>query len=176
MTPSPSTLPDISICGVADFKEIDRDSFTHIISIWHPTPSLEKFQQQMRAGFPNADIHFATFDDTELAGATRPPGHADVLGCIEYAHSIPEGSHLLIHCMAGISRSTAIALTIITEFYGPGSERDAALNVQAIRSIANPNRLILQIADDILRRRGAITAAANSVFGRSIGESNKGWW
>ena len=175
MTPSPSTLPSISICGVVDFKNINRDPFTHIISIWHPNPMLETFQKQMRVGFPNADIHFATFDDTELSGAIHPPGHTDVLSCIEYAHSIPEGSHLLIHCMAGISRSTATALTIITEFYGPGSERDAALNVQQIRSIANPNRLILKIADDILRRKGAIMNAANSVFGRSIGESNKGW-
>lgn len=136
---------------------------------------LEKFQKQMQVGFPNAEIHFATFDDTELSGATHPPGHADVLSCLEFAHSIPEDSHLLIHCMAGISRSTATALTIITEFYGPGSERDAALNVQAIRPIANPNRLILKIADEILRRNGAISTAADSVFGKSIGESNKGW-
>lgn len=175
MTPSPNNLPSISICGVVDFKKIDRAPFTHIISIWHPNALLEKFHKQMRDGFPNADIHFTTFDDTELSGANRPPSHADVLGMIEYAHSIPEDAHLLIHCMAGISRSTATALTLITEFYGPGSERDAALSVQRIRSIANPNRLILQIADEILRRRGAIVSAADSVFGKSIGQINKGW-
>ncbi|MFC4991657.1 hypothetical protein [Rubritalea tangerina] len=168
-------LPSISICGVVDFPKIARSPFTHIISIWHPNPSLASFQKQMHVGFPKANIHFATFDDTEVTNNGVPPVHEDVLGCLEYVRSIPEDSQLLIHCMAGISRSTATAMTIISDFYGPGSERDAALSVREIRPIANPNRLILSIADEILDRKGALSHAADSVFGKSLGERNKGW-
>jgi predicted protein tyrosine phosphatase len=168
-------LPSISICGVVDFQKIDRSPYTHIISIWHPNPSLEKFQQQMHVGFPNAEIHFATFDDTEVHNTGQAPVHDDVLHCIEFVRNIPEGSNLLIHCMAGISRSTATAMAVISDFYGPGSELEAATNVREIREIANPNRLILQIADDILERHGALVSAADEVFGQSLGEMNKGW-
>lgn len=126
-------------------------------------------------GFPQADIHFATFDDTEVTDTGRPPESRDVVRCLEYARSIPEDSQLLIHCMAGISRSTATAIAIITDFYGPGSEKDAALNVLGIRPIANPNRLILELADKELGRNGAITKAADDVFGQSLGQMNKGW-
>jgi predicted protein tyrosine phosphatase len=168
-------LPSISICGVVDFQKIERTPFTHIISIWHPNPSLVSFQKQMHIGFPNADIHFATFDDTEITQTGQPPAQADVISCLEYARDIPENAHLLIHCMAGISRSTATAMAVISDFYGPGSERDAALSVQELRPIANPNRLILQLADEILKRGGALTKAADHVFGQSLGQMNKGW-
>lgn len=168
-------LPNISICGVVDFQKIARSPFTHIISIWHPNPSLEKFQQQMHVGFPDADIHFATFDDTEVTNTGQAPARGDVVSCLEYARAIPEDSQLLIHCMAGISRSTATAIAIITDFYGPGSEKDASLNVLGIRPIANPNRLILELADEELGRNGAISKAAAEVFGQSLGQMNKGW-
>ncbi|MGJ8673991.1 hypothetical protein [Rubritalea sp.] len=168
-------LPSISICGVVDFKKIDRSPFTHIISIWHPNPSLTAFQKQMHVGFPDADIHFATFDDTEVQENGKAPVHDDVLSCLEFARNIPKDSQLLIHCMAGISRSTATAMSIISDFYGAGSELEAAMNVQRIRPIANPNRLILGISDDILERDGALSSAADKIFGKSLGEINKGW-
>ena len=129
----------------------------------------------MYVGFPNADIHFATFDDTEITQNGQAPGQSDVVSCLEYARSIPEDAHLLIHCMAGISRSTATAMAVISDFHGTGSERDAALSVQRMRPIANPNRLILQLADEILNRDGALSKAADEVFGASLGQMNKGW-
>ena len=69
-------LPSISICGVVDFQKIERSYFTHIISIWHPNPSLTSFQKQMHVGFPKADIHFATFDDTEVTESGQAPAKA----------------------------------------------------------------------------------------------------
>ena len=174
LTPS-MHLPSISICGVVDFEKIDRSPFTHIISIWHPNPSLSTFQKQMQHGFPNAQIHFATFDDTESTKHGQAPAHDDVLSCLEFVRTIPQQSQLLIHCMAGISRSTATAMAALTDFYGPGSEREAAISVREIRPVANPNRLIVEIADDILERNGALSSAADEVFGPSLGEINKGW-
>lgn len=129
----------------------------------------------MHVGFPNADIHFATFDDTEVLHTGQAPVHEDVIQCIQFVRQLPEHAHLLIHCMAGISRSTATAMTVISDFYGPGSELEAAITIREIRPIANPNRLILEIADEILERDGALTTAADEVFGNSLGEINKGW-
>lgn len=168
-------LPNISICGVVDFQKIARAPFTHVISIWHANPSLESFHKQMHVGFPNADIHFSTFDDTEGSEMAHAPATSDILACLKYVRTVPENSHLLIHCMAGVSRSSAIAMTIISDFYGSGSERDAALSVKQIRPTANPNRLILQLTDEVLERGGALTKAADEVFGPSLGLMNKGW-
>ncbi|GAA5496732.1 Predicted protein tyrosine phosphatase [Rubritalea squalenifaciens DSM 18772] len=169
-------LPQISICGVVDFNKIDPKSYTHVISIWHPNPNLERFQKQVRLGFEQANILFCTYNDVEtLEHSIQAPTSNDVGAALDYALELPEDAHLLVHCMAGISRSTATAMAIIAQALGEGSEREAAVTVREIRPIANPNRLILQYADDLLERNGALLEAAEEVFGPSLGEINKGW-
>lgn len=169
-------VPHISICGVVDFNNIDPTRFSHIISIWHPNPNLKLFQNRMRKGFRNANILFCTFNDVENADKDAlAPNSDDVAATLEYASNLPDDAELLIHCMAGISRSTATAMAIISQALGEGSEREAAITVRELRPIANPNRLILQHADDLLERNGALLDAAEEVFGPSLGEINKGW-
>lgn len=170
------SLPTISICGVVDFQKIDRSQYSHIISIWHPSAQLNEFQQQMYVGFPQAELHFATYDDIEIChGEAKAPSRSDVQDALKFASTLTTNDHLLIHCMAGISRSTATAMSIISHHYGPGSEREAAITVREIRPIANPNRLILSQADELLERHGALVNAADEVFGHSLGQMNKGW-
>lgn len=169
-------VPHISICGVVDFNKINPKRYSHVISIWHPNPHLERFQRQMREGFNKADILFCTFNDVETSEEDNSaPESDDVATALEYARNLPDDADLLIHCMAGISRSTATAMAIISQALGEGSEREAAITVRELRSIANPNRLILQHADELLERNGALLDAAEEVFGPSLGEINKGW-
>src|SRR6266571_8045315 len=67
---------------------------------------------------------------------------------------------LLVHCRAGVSRSTAAAALILMQA-NPEWPASAALDaVAAIRPRAWPNLLILEFGDALLGRNGEIVAAA----------------
>jgi len=91
---------------------------------------------------------------TEL-GATE----ADVQEIINLAQELrSERGRVLIHCEAGVSRSTAAALIMYACWLGPGREQEAMLRVLEQRPIAIPNRRIVELADKLLDRKGRLIA------------------
>lgn len=60
------------------------------------------------------------------------------------------------HCVAGISRSTAAAYILRTFWSGPGSEADALTAVYADQPRAWPNERMIEFADALLERDGAL--------------------
>jgi predicted protein tyrosine phosphatase len=62
--------------------------------------------------------------------------------------------NLLVHCAAGISRSTATAYVIVNIIMGAGHERECMQMVYDSRPIAMPNSFIVKIADNLLDRKG----------------------
>lgn len=73
----------------------------------------------------------------------------------------PEGS-LLVHCYAGISRSTAVAL-IARTMKSEGSELEAAQALRAAAPHASPNQLIISLADRLLGLYGRRIAAREAM-------------
>lgn len=65
---------------------------------------------------------------------------------------------ILIHCEAGISRSTAAAFIMYACWLGPGQEHEAMTRVLAQRPIAIPNPRMVAIADRLLGREGRLVA------------------
>ena len=66
---------------------------------------------------------------------------------------------ILIHCEAGISRSTATALIMYACWLGPGREREAMERVRKQRPTAVPNRRMVRLADALLGREGRLIDA-----------------
>ena len=60
---------------------------------------------------------------------------------------------MLIHCKAGISRSSAIALAIISKNFGKGKEIDSIKTLEKINPHARPNKLLVWLTDEILGRK-----------------------
>jgi predicted protein tyrosine phosphatase len=69
---------------------------------------------------------------------------------------------LLIHCWAGISRSSAAAFAIACD-RNPGFERDIAVELRRRSPSATPNRLMVRLADDLLERDGRMIAAIEGI-------------
>jgi predicted protein tyrosine phosphatase len=70
---------------------------------------------------------------------------------------------MVIHCWAGVSRSTASAFVAACAL---APERDEAAIAQALRAaspMATPNRRIVALADDLLGRRGRMIAAIEAI-------------
>ena len=70
---------------------------------------------------------------------------------------------LLVHCFAGISRSTASALTIACALRPNVPERTFADCLRAASASAQPNTLMIDHADGLLRRQGRLSAAVGAI-------------
>jgi predicted protein tyrosine phosphatase len=85
------------------------------------------------------------------------PQKGDVQTLIELAQNLRSSrGKVLIHCEAGISRSTAAALILYASWLGPGREREAMRRVLMQRPIAMPNRRMVELADHLLKRGGQL--------------------
>lgn len=69
---------------------------------------------------------------------------------------------MLIHCWAGISRSSAAAYAITCD-RNPGFERDIAEELRRRAPSVTPNRLMVSLADDLLGRGGRMAEAINRI-------------
>ena len=109
-------------------------------------------------GYDNAErkVRLRIADVVTEEGATEE----DVRGIIQLAEQLrSESGTLLIHCEAGISRSTATALIIYACWLGPGREDEAMRRVGTQRRYAIPNRRMVAIADNLLALDGRLLQA-----------------
>lgn len=73
------------------------------------------------------------------------------------------GRTILIHCYAGISRSTAAAYALACQHIGLGGEVALAKALRAASPTATPNRLMIALADHYLGREGRMISAIEAI-------------
>lgn len=73
-----------------------------------------------------------------------------------------EDAPILVHCVAGISRSTAAALIALV-VKAEGREAEAARHLRRIAPHALPNRRMIEIADELLGSEGRLVAAREAM-------------
>jgi predicted protein tyrosine phosphatase len=124
---------------------------THLISIGDDTDPLP-------AGFRNVErrVRWLIADVVTEDGASEE----DVQRIIDLAERLrSETGTLLIHCEAGISRSTATALIMYACWLGQGREEEAMERVIAQRPYSSPNRRMVALADELLGLDGRLLQA-----------------
>lgn len=127
----------------------------HMIDV-HPSFGTER---HLRLGVQ--DIVDASAGDT-------PPAAKHVLQLLEFGRDWNANeAPMLIHCWAGISRSTAAAFILACDRSAPGSEAALAKMLRERAAHAAPNRLMVQIGDDLLGRRGKMVDAVDAI-GRGL--------
>jgi predicted protein tyrosine phosphatase len=70
---------------------------------------------------------------------------------------------LVIHCHAGVSRSTAAAFIIACALAPSRRESEIADAIRQASHTATPNRRMVAIADAILKRNGRMSAAIERI-------------
>lgn len=121
---------------------------TFLVSIGDPYDELP-------AGYDNISrkLRLLIADVMTDLGATEE----DVWQIIRLAESLRSAKgRVLIHCEAGVSRSTAAALIMYTCWLGPGREQEALERVLEQRPIAIPNPRMVGLADRLLNRGGRL--------------------
>ena len=112
-------------------------------------------------GYDNAErkVRLLIADVVTEEGATEE----DVRGIIKLAEQLQsESGTLLIHCEAGISRSTATALIMYACWLGQGREDEAMRLVGDQRPYAFPNRRMVALADNLLALDGRLLQARDN--------------
>ena len=162
-------VPDfrLTICGIPELDEHCAAGITHVLSILGPEapdpPAFAAFAPHRRL-----TLHF--HDIIEPTPGLLPPSRSDVERLLEFGRELggPAQSHLLVHCQAGVSRSTAAAALILAQAHPDRPAREALDAVATLRPRAWPNLRILEFGDDLLCRNGEIVAAAATIYRRVL--------
>ena len=96
-----------------------------------------------------------------------PPGREHVEEIIDFVESWDHSGYFIIHCWAGISRSTAAAFLTMCLLNPQEEEIDLAWELRNIAPSATPNRLIIEHADALMKRDGRMMSAIKAI-GRGV--------
>lgn len=138
---------DVAICARKDVT--NHTDATHILSLLDPGVEIDDvsfFEGKERLRIDMEDID--SFDDHPTA-----PTIDQVRQIIDWSRTIPDDASLLVHCEAGISRSTAAMMVILTDQYNGDFEK-ANRKVRSIRYGACPNLRICFFGDVLLKANG----------------------
>lgn len=116
---------------------------------------------------PEAHLRVACDDLVAPDPLEIAPDHRHVKQLIGFAREWTPTRPILIHCQAGISRSTAAALVTYAVHF-PDSVHRAAVHLRRSASYARPNPLIIALGDELLALEGRLIAAVEFMGPPSI--------
>jgi len=112
---------------------------------------------------PVCCLRLSMHDITEETPGLLAPSHALVETLLEFAQAWDRAAPLVVHCFAGISRSTAAAYVIAAALQPKRCEADLAWELRRLSPCATPNIRIVTLADDILERGGRMVEAVRAI-------------
>jgi predicted protein tyrosine phosphatase len=150
----------IHICNLQEFEEHARvlgpSHLASLVSAQEQPPTPRGMPIERHLKLVVHDIS-APLPGYILAGEE----HIDRLSAFLTAWQ-PDAGALLIHCMAGISRSTAAALIALV-IKAQGREMEAARHLRQAAPHAHPNRRLIALADQRLGCQGRLIAAREAM-------------
>jgi predicted protein tyrosine phosphatase len=165
-----ATVPEFfqfTICGIPELGSHCEAGVTHVLSIldpeWPEPPEFEDYAPHRRLALRFHDI-------IEPMPGRCAPNRDDVARLLAFGREVgdPNACHLLVHCHAGVSRSTAATALILAQAHPGRPAREVFDAVSHIRPRAWPNLRILEFGDELLGRGGEIVEAAGAVYRRVL--------
>jgi predicted protein tyrosine phosphatase len=137
---------------------------SHLISLLSPTTPAETWPV---AEPRDACLRLAFHDIAEPRPDLIAPNAAQVAELLAFASGWDGSRPLLVHCWAGVSRSTAAAFIIACQHAPERSEQVIAEALRATAPYATPNPLLVSLADAALGRDGRMSKAVADI-GRGV--------
>jgi len=157
----------VTICGIDELECHCAGGITHVLSILDPCwPEPEAL-----SGFSiNRRLRLRFHDVIESQPGWIAPERWDVELLLAFSRdlAVSEEAHLLVHCHAGVSRSTAAATLVMAQARPDRPADEVLREVVRLRPRAWPNLRILEFGDEILGRRGEIIEAARAHYRRAL--------
>jgi predicted protein tyrosine phosphatase len=112
---------------------------------------------------PERHLRLAMNDICEPQEGLVLPSESHVADLVNFALAWDRKAPLLIHCWAGISRSTAAAFIALCALNPDVDELRVARALRGASPTAYPNRRLVALGDDALAREGRMVAAVEGI-------------
>jgi predicted protein tyrosine phosphatase len=150
---------DLTICGMHELCEHEGRRVSHVLSIldpgWPDPPDFGHYD-------PHHRLTLRFHDIIEEVPGMEAPQRAHIQALLDYGAELAAGGrplrHLLIHCHAGVSRSSTAMATLLLQ-KSPGEEAAVFERLRSIRPQAWPNSRMIRFADELLGCGGRFEAA-----------------
>jgi predicted protein tyrosine phosphatase len=107
-------------------------------------------------------VRLAFHDIVEPLPGLVAPDRSTMQAILDFGREGTRQHAMLIHCWAGISRSSAAAFAIACD-HNPGYERAVADELRRRAAFVTPNRLMVELADNVLGRDGRMVDAIDRI-------------
>ncbi|MEI8154771.1 MAG: protein tyrosine phosphatase [Hyphomicrobiales bacterium] len=158
------------VCPLAEVETLAAERGpSHVLSLLGPAlnpPACPDIAPERR-------LHLLFNDIIEPAEGLILPNAEHIDELISFGRTWDRAAPMLVHCWAGISRSTAAAYILACDRAGPGREGLIAKRLREASAIATPNPLMIALADAALKRDGAMRAAIARIGRGDIAEIGK---
>jgi predicted protein tyrosine phosphatase len=150
----------IHVCSLAALPETVRlTGASHVLTVM---ANVDQVQRPVSV-LPANHLKISFDDITEPMDGFVAPTAEHVEQVLTFVRGWDRGAPLVIHCYAGVSRSTASAFAAACALNPHRDEVAIARQIRTASPIANPNRLIVGLADKALGREGRMLRALDEI-------------
>ena len=154
----------IHVCSLARLHEVVLTTGArHIVTMLRDP---NRMQRPMHIE-PRNHLVLSMDDITEPLDGYTPPSEDHVARLVAFLNAWDRGAPLVMHCYAGISRSTASAFASVCALSPHREETRIAQALRLASPTATPNIRIVSLADRLLGRGGRMVAAIETI-GRGL--------
>jgi predicted protein tyrosine phosphatase len=150
----------IHVCSLARMQStVDTTGARHVVTLLGVEDFLDR-----PTGIPAGNHLFLRMHDiSEPRDGHVAPDAEHVETLVEFVRGWDRAAPLVVHCWAGISRSTAAAFVSVCALKPERDEREVAWAIRRASPTATPNIRIVTFADAMLERKGRMVAAVEAI-------------
>ena len=132
---------------------------SHLVSLLSPAEMIE--EHQLMSG--GRHLRVRVNDIVEPAEGLTAPDEQMVQDILEFGRSWSGEQPIVIHCWAGISRSSATAFILACQRNPDTPELEIARHIRAVSPVAHPNARLVALADAAMGRQGRMVEALQAI-------------
>jgi predicted protein tyrosine phosphatase len=150
----------IHVCSLAALPDtVKATGASHILTIMAKVDQVQRPESVLEANHLKVSVD----DITEAAEGFVVPSDVHVERVLNFVRGWNRNAPMVVHCYAGISRSTASAFAAVCALNPHRDETEIAQKIRAASPVASPNRLIVSLADRALGREGRMLRALDAM-------------
>lgn len=150
----------IHVCSLSRLHAtVDETGARHIVTLLR---LVDRVQRPAHIA-PENHLVLAVDDITMPMDGYTAPAHEHVQRLIDFVGVWDRGAPMVVHCFAGISRSTAGAYVAACALNPKRDEMQIAWDIRRASRTAQPNARIVSIADRLLKRDGRMIRAIEAI-------------
>ncbi len=150
----------IHVCSLARLHAtVDETGARHIVTLLRLTDRVER----PRHIAPENHLVLAVDDISFPIDGYTVPADDHVQRLLDFVGKWDQAAPMVVHCFAGISRSTAGAYVAACALNPQRDEMSIAWDIRRASRTAQPNSAIVTIADRLLKRQGRMVHAIEAI-------------